>query len=189
MSSKNDKTSIENNVKLLNEIAGKYGKRTTSDNLIDPQVRRIPYDWKDVFSDKDKPIPPDRFIRKVSYQVDDFKIMLCINDEYLVARIEGAFDNSVICSFVNNQVNDPGKPVSKALCKDYGFKVFVNSSYEESTISFLQNPSFKNYINLLFAFRQRKVFTSAMGGRVYIYNGSSAMMSWILLTSSIRFYL
>jgi hypothetical protein len=149
LSNKNDKASIENNVKSLNEIAGKYGKRTTSVNLIDPQVGRIPYDWKDVFSDKDKPIPPDCFIRKVSYKVDDYKIMLCVNDEYLVARIEGAFDNSVICSFVNNQVHDPGKHASKALCKDYGFEVFVNSSYEESTISFLQNPSFKNYINLL----------------------------------------
>jgi hypothetical protein len=144
MSNKNDKASIENNVKSLNEIARKYGKRTTSLNGIDPQVGRIPFDWKDIFSEKDKPIPPDRFIRKVSYKVDDFKIMLCVN-----ARIEGAFDNSVICSFVNNQVFDSKKSASEAVCKEYGFKVFVNSSYEESTISFLQNPSFKNYINLL----------------------------------------
>jgi hypothetical protein len=149
MSNKTDKTSIENNVKSLNEIAQKLRKRTTSLNLIDPQVSRTPSDWKDVFSGK--PLSPDRFSRKVSYKVNDFRITLRVNDEYLVADIRGAFNNSIICSFVTKSVHNPAMYLSSnAICRNYGFKVFVDSNLNsEKTISFLQNRSFQRFVNEL----------------------------------------
>lgn len=147
MSDKTNKASLENNIKSLNEIAKKLGKRTTSLNLIDPQVSRNPSDWKDVLSDE--AIPLDRFTRKVSYKANDFRITLRVNDEYLVADIRGAFDNSVICSFITKSVHNPTmKLSSNSICREYGFKVFVDSNLNtEKTISFLQNPSFEHFVN------------------------------------------
>ena len=148
MNNKTDKTPSEKNVRLLNEIAKRLGRRTTSLNLIDPQVSRTPSDWKDVFSGK--PIPSDRFTRKISYKANQFQIILRVNDEYVVADVKGAIGSSVVCSFVNNKIFDSSRELaSKALCKDYGFKVYVGSSCAESTISFLRNSSFQQIVGAL----------------------------------------
>lgn len=141
------RTPLKKNVEALKEIAGKFGKRTTPLNLIDPQVDRSKEDWKNLLLEKT--IPPDRFIREASYKDHDFKITLRVNDEYLVATLEGPFDNSVICSFVNNYVNDSKIPASKVLCKKYGVRIFFDPLHKESTISFLIKPSSHRIVKAL----------------------------------------
>ena len=98
---------LENNKDSLEEIARKLGKRTAFHNLIDPQVSRSSWNWRDSLSDKPK--PSDFFSRKLSFKANNFRVTLRVNDEFLVAEIIGGFGSSVVCSFMNNKVHEPSR--------------------------------------------------------------------------------
>ena len=141
--------SLEKNIISLNEIARKLGKRTSSLNLIDPQVKRVAWDWRDTLSDK--PRPSDFFTRKISYKVNNLQVTLRVNDEYLAANVKGPFGNSVVCSFVCNNIIDPQRELaSETICKAYGCKVYLSSRSNSANVaSFLQNSSFQEYVKTL----------------------------------------
>ena len=149
MKDKTDTTPLENHVNMLKEIAQKLGKRTSPLNLIDPQVNRTHWDWRDVLTDKS--VSPGTFTRKLSYKINDLKVMLRVNDEYLVADLRGSFDNSVICSFVKRNVHNPNlTPASASIYRDYGYNVFIDSNLNtEKTLTFIQKPAFKNFVKRL----------------------------------------
>jgi hypothetical protein len=140
---------LENNINSLKTIARKLGKGTSSLNLIDPQVARSSLDWRDSLSRE--PTPSDFFSRKLSFKANGFRVMLRVNDEFLVADVRGAFGNSVVCSFVNNKVFEPSRaPGSNSLCKAIGCKVYIGPiPYAESTLLYLLNTSFQNCVKAL----------------------------------------
>jgi hypothetical protein len=140
---------LENNVNSLKTIARILGKRTSSLKLIDPQVARSSWDWRDSLSDK--PRPSDYFSRKLSFKANDYRVTIRVNDEYLVADVTGAFDSSVICSFVNYNVHASSRKLgANSLCRAFGCKVYIGSiRNSDSTISFLLNPSFQDFVKAL----------------------------------------
>jgi hypothetical protein len=141
--------SLEQNIISLNEIARKLGKRTSSLNLIDPQVKRVPWNWKDTLCDK--PRPSDYFTRKISYKANNLRVTLRVNDEYLAVDVKGPFGDSVVCSFVNNKAFESRRELaSAAICKSYGYKVYLGSGpNSESAASFLQDSSFQQLLKSL----------------------------------------
>jgi hypothetical protein len=141
--------SLAKNIISLNEIARKLGKRTSSLNLIDPQVKRVPWNWQDSLSSK--PQPSDCFTRKISYKVNNLRVTLRVNDEYLAVDVKGPFGGSVVCSFVNNKAFESHRELgSDAICKSYGYKVYLGSGpNSESTASFLQDSSFQQLVKSL----------------------------------------
>jgi hypothetical protein len=140
---------LENNINSLKTLAQILGKRTYSLKLIDSQVARTSWDWKD--SLYVKPTPSDFFSRKLSFKANKFRVTIRVNDEYLVADIIGAFGNTAICSFVNNNVYAPSRKLgSNSLCSAFGCKVFIDSNHNaDSTISYLLNPSFQDLVKAL----------------------------------------
>jgi len=157
---------LENNINALKEIAQKLGKRTSSDYLIDSQVLRSSWDWRDSLSGK--PMRSDFLSRKVSFKTNDCKVTLRVNDEFLVAEIKGAFGDSVICSFVNeSHVLSIRKLAPRSLCKNIGYKVYVDSSpHTESTIAFLINPSVQDIV---------KAFNFTRRESLHIGNGCASL--------------
>jgi len=149
MKNKPGSIALENNINSLKTIARKLGKGTSSLNLIDPQVARSSWDWRDSLSGKPK--PSDFFSRRLSFKANAFRVMLRVNDEFLVADVTGAFGNSVVCSFVNNKAYESSRKLgSNSLCKAIGCKVYIGPiPYAESTLSYLLNPSFQNYVKAL----------------------------------------
>jgi hypothetical protein len=125
------------------------GKGTSSLNLIDPQVARSPWDWRDSLSHK--PRPSDLFSRKLSFKANDYRVTIRVNDEYLVADVTGAFGSSVICSFVNYNIHASSRKLgANSLCRDFGCKVYIGSiSNADSTILFLRNPSSQDFVKAL----------------------------------------
>jgi len=140
---------LENNINSLKAIAQILGKRTSSLKLFDSQVARFSWDWKDSLSGKPK--PSDCFSRKLSFKVNDFRVMIRVNDEYLVIDVAGAFGSSVICSFVNYNVHASSRKLGSAsLCRAFGCKVYIGSiPNTDSTISFLNDPSFQLFVKAL----------------------------------------
>ena len=148
MKNKPSAITLEKNRISLEEIARKLGKRTAFLNLIDPQVVRSPWDWRDSLSNK--PSPSDFFSRKLSFKANNFRVILRINDEYLVAEIIGKFGDSVICSFMSNMVHDPSRKLaSKSLCKAFGCKVYIPFPDTKNTLSILLYPSFQAFVKAL----------------------------------------
>jgi len=140
---------LENNINALKTIARIMGKRTYSLKLMDSQVARSSLDWKDGLSGK--PTPSDFFSRKLSYKVNNFRVTIRVNDEYLVADVTGVFGSSVICSFVNYNVHATSRKLgSTSLCRAFGCKVYIGSiPNADSTISFLNDPSFQLFVKAL----------------------------------------
>lgn len=149
MNKQKDYENRDKNIRFLNEVARKLGKRTSSLNLSDPQVNHYPHSWRDVFSNK--PAPPDTFTRKLSFRAEGLQVTLRVNDEYLVADIRGKFGSDVICSFVNNtKFGSSRKVANKLLCKTYGHKIFLASySKTDKMVLFLHNPSFQQFVKRL----------------------------------------
>lgn len=139
----------DKNITFLNKVARKLGKRTSLLNLHDPQVSRYSFNWRDALSNK--PIPPDDFIRKVTFKANNLQVTLRVNDEYLVADIRGEFGDDVVCSFVNNtKFGFSRKIANKSLCKAYGHKIFLASnSKTDKMLLILQNLSFQKLVKNL----------------------------------------
>ncbi len=140
---------LENNVNSLKTIARILGKGTSSLNLIDPQVARSPWDWRDSLSNK--PRPSDLFSRKLSFKVQKYRVTIRVNDEYLVSDVTGAFGSKVICSFVNYNIHASSRKLgANSLCRELGCKVYIGSiPNADSTISFLRNPSSQDLVKAL----------------------------------------
>jgi len=148
MKNKPSAITLENNRNSLEEIARKLGKRTVFLNLIDPQVARSSWNWRDSFSNKSS--PSDFFSRKLSFKANNLRVTLRVNDEYLVADIMGKFGGLVICSFMNNRAHEPSRILaSNSLCKAFECKVYVPIQDTESTLSFLLNPSIQASVKAL----------------------------------------
>jgi hypothetical protein len=164
---------LKRNLSLLKEVAKQLGTKTQPLNLTDLQVSRTPFDWKEALK-SNAVVPSDRFIRQLRYGEDENRVLIRVNDEYVVIEIHGSFGGNIICSFNEKNVFDKGSPLGTVilapaeLCSLYGLPIYMRSDeVSRDAPSMLQEPAIRKGIKSLSLEEEESLHI--LSGQAFLY--------------------